>query len=944
MVATDPKAGQKFIYRFHEGNAQMRDLLGGKGANLCEMASLGLPVPPGFVITTATCKAYYENDGRVPDGLWDDVREHLREVEQAIGKGFGDTANPLLVSVRSGAKMSMPGMMDTILNLGLNDETTEAFARVTNDRRFALDSYRRFIQLFSKVALRVDSEPFEKLLHDVKERTGAATDADLTAEALEEVVKGFKGIAHERAQVPFPSDPWDQLRMAVQAVFQSWNSERAVAYRDYHGIPHDLYTAANVMAMVFGNSGWDSGTGVCFTRNPSTGDAALYGEYLANAQGEDVVSGARTPKPIAALADEMPRMYEELAGMCRKLEQHYRDAQDIEFTVEHGKLYMLQTRSAKRNAAAAVRMAVDMVREGLITKDEALLRVPANDLSQLLLPRFDEASKKRAIDEGRRLGSGLNASPGAATGQAVFESGAVAAAAESGPVILVRPETSPDDMPGILRSAAVLTSRGGITSHAAVVTRGLGKPAVVGASDLRVDAEHGTVTANGASVSAGEQISIDGFTGEVFSGHIDTVDPDVSSNTSLLELLTWADETRRLGVRANADTPHDAEVAIGFGAEGIGLCRTEHMFFDSEKGPSGEGKRFPWVQDMLMYADEFYAAQKEVAEARSAVEGANNDARAAAERQLREAEGRLEEAQRYLRALSHLEEYQTADFEGILRAMDGKPVVIRLLDPPLHEFLPPLETLIEEVATLRATGGDGKTLEEKELLLSVARRLHEQNPMMGHRGCRLGVTYPDVYEMQVRAIVKAALNLRKEGLNPHPEIMIPLVMDAAELKWLKERLLTVAGESEKDGGRPIPFGTMIELPRAALTAGDIAPEVSFFSFGSNDLTQMTFGFSRDDAEEKFLGYYVDHGILPGTPFRTIDEKGVGRLIRMASIEGRETNPDVELGICGEHGGDPQSIEFCHRTGLTYVSCSPMRIPTARLAAAQAALGRAERDV
>jgi len=941
MVATDPKAGQKFIYRFHEGNAQMRDLLGGKGANLCEMASLGLPVPPGFVITTATCKAYYENGGRVPDGLWDDVREHLREVEQAMGKGFGDPKNPLLVSVRSGAKMSMPGMMDTILNLGLNDETAEGFAKVTNDRRFALDSYRRFIQLFSKVALRVDSEPFERVLHEVKERTGAASDADLSVEALEEIVKRFKEIANAESAAPFPADPWEQLKMAVQAVFQSWNSERAVAYREYHGIPHDLYTAANVMAMVFGNSGWDSGTGVCFTRNPSTGEPVLYGEYLANAQGEDVVSGARTPKPIAALASEMPAMYEQLVEIARKLEQHYRDAQDIEFTVEHGKLYMLQTRSAKRNATAAVRMAVDMVHEGLITVQEALLRVPANDLSQLLLPHFDEKSKQQAIEEGRLLASGLNASPGAATGRAVFEAADVAAAAESGPVILVRPETSPDDMPGILRAAAVLTSRGGITSHAAVVTRGLGKPAVVGASDLRVEPERGRVSANGRTVRAGEEISIDGFTGEVFAGHIETVEPEVSGNTWLLELLAWADETKRLGVRANADTPRDAEVAIGFGAQGIGLCRTEHMFFDSDKD---NPQRFPWVQDMLMYADEYYAARRAVADARAALDAARNDARPVAERKLAEAEARLAEAQRYLRALERLEEYQTADFEGILRAMDGKPVVIRLLDPPLHEFLPPLETLIEEVAVLKATGGDRKTLEEKEQLLAVARRLHEQNPMMGHRGCRLGVTYPDVYEMQVRAIVRAALNLRREGLDPHPEIMIPLVMDATELRTLKAHLQEAAAVYERETGRAIPFGTMVELPRAALTAGEIAPEVSFFSFGSNDLTQMTFGFSRDDAEEKFLGFYIEHGILPVTPFRTIDEKGVGRLIRIAAEEGRAANPGLELGICGEHGGDPQSIDFCHRAGLSYVSCSPMRIPIARLAAAQAALERTERDV
>ena len=792
----------KHIYRFTEGSAQMRELLGGKGANLAEMARLDLPVPPGFTITTEACKHYYENNRQAPAGLWEDVRSHLREVEKAIGRHFGDPANPLLISVRSGAQFSMPGMMDSILNLGLNDETVEGFAREMGDRRFALDSYRRFLQLFSKVALRVDYEPFEQVLHEAKERTGAASDAELSVEVLEEIVRRFKEIAASESAVPFPMDAWDQLKMAVEAVFASWNSERAIAYRNYHNIRHDLYTAANVMAMVFGNSGWDSGTGVCFTRNPSTGEALLYGEYLANAQGEDVVSGARNANPIAALADEMPAMYEELVANARKLEQHFRDAQDIEFTVEHSKLYMLQTRSAKRNAAAAVRMGVEMVHEGLISKDEAILRVPANDLAQLLLPRFDEASKKRAVDEGRLLGSGLNASPGAATGRAVFESGKVAAELEHGPVILVRPETSPDDMPGILRAAAVLTSRGGITSHAAVVTRGLGKPAVVGASDLRVDAERGRVSANGATVSAGEQISIDGFTGEVFSGHIETVAPDVRTNTTLTEILTWANEIKHLGVRANADTPHDAAVAIGFGAEGIGLCRTEHMFFDSDKD---NPQRFPWVQDMLMYADEYYDAQNAVTAAREAAGSARNDNRPAAKQKLRDAEARLEEAQRYKRALAQLEEYQTSDFEGILRAMDGKPVVIRLLDPPLHEFLPPLETLIEDVAVLRATKGDQKLLEEKERLLVAARALHEQNPMMGHRGCRLGLTYPDVYEMQVRAIVRAALNLVKEGLDPQPEVMIPLIMDVAELRALKGPLLAVTAEFERTAGRTIPF-------------------------------------------------------------------------------------------------------------------------------------------
>ena len=906
MVTVDPKAAPKFIYRFTEGNAQMRELLGGKGANLAEMASLGLPVPPGFTITSEACRYYYENAQTVPAQLWDGVREHLREVEDAVGRRFGDSENPLLVSVRSGSKFSMPGMMDTILNLGLNDETVRGFANVTGDRRFALDSYRRFIQLFGKVALRVEGKLFEKALDEVKKQDGAETDADLSAEALEGVVRRFKAIVGEHSSVSFPSDPWEQLKLAVEAVFKSWNSERAIAYRAHEDIPNDVYTAANIMAMVFGNSGWDSGTGVCFTRNPSTGERVLYGEYLRNAQGEDVVSGARTPEKIAQLESEMPEVYRQLVEIASLLENHFRDAQDIEFTVERGRLYMLQTRTAKRNGVAAVRMAVEMIQEGMISRDEALLRVPANDLSQLLLPRFDERAKQDAVSEGRLLGSGLNASPGAATGKAILEAAAVAAAAESGPVILVRPETSPDDMPGILRAAAVLTSRGGITSHAAVVTRGLGKPAVVGCTDILVEPEHHRLSANGRELAEGEEISVDGFTGEIFMGHIDTIDPDVASNTHLVELLTWANETKRLGVRANADTPHDAEVAIGFGAEGIGLCRTEHMFFDHDPD---HPQRMPFVRDMLMYADEYYREDKSPV------------------------------AERYKKALERLEEFQTDDFRGILRVMNGKPVVIRLLDPPLHEFLPPYEELIEQVAVLRATNGDAKELEEKERLLQAARSLHEQNPMMGHRGCRLGITYPDIYEMQVRAIVRAACDLAKEGLDPRPEVMIPLTMDVAELHALEPRLKKVISEYEQCGGKhKIHFGTMIELPRAALTAGEIAPAVDFFSFGSNDLTQMTFGFSRDDAEEKFLRYYVENGILPVTPFRTIDERGVGRLIRIAVEEGRAANSDLELGVCGEHGGDPESIDFCHRAGLNYVSCSPMRIPVARLAAAQAALG------
>ena len=914
MVTVDPKATPKYIYRFTEGNAEMRELLGGKGANLAEMASLGLPVPPGFTITSEACRFYYENGHKVPADLWEGVREHMGEVEIAVGRQFGDPENPLLVSVRSGSKFSMPGMMDTILNLGLNDETVRGFANVTGDRRFALDSYRRFIQLFGKVALRIDGDLFEKALEEAKKHARAESDADLDADQLEEVVRRFNAIVGEHSSVPFPYDPWEQLEIAVEAVFQSWNNERAIAYRNYHGIPHDVYTAANIMAMVFGNSGWDSGTGVCFTRNPSTGEKLLYGEYLRNAQGEDVVSGARTPEKIAQLAEEMPEMYRQLTEIAERLEKHFRDAQDIEFTVEHGRLYILQTRSAKRNGVAAVRMAVEMVREGLVSKEQALQRVPANDLSQLLLPRFDENSKQSAINEGRLLGTGLNASPGAATGKAVFEAHAVADAAESGPVILVRPETSPDDMPGILRAAAVVTSRGGITSHAAVVTRGLGKPAVVGCTEIHVEPEKRRLSVNGKVLQEGEEISVDGFTGEVFAGYIDTIEPDIGSNMEFAELLTWADHTRRLGVRANADTPRDAEVAIGFGAEGIGLCRTEHMFFDND---SDNPQRMPFVRDMLMYADEYYR------------------------------DDRPPEAERYKKALERLEEFQTQDFVGILRVMDAKPVVIRLLDPPLHEFLPPYEELIEQVAVLRATNGNAKELEEKERLLHVARSLHEQNPMMGHRGCRLGITYPDIYEMQVRAIVRAACQLTKEGLKPRPEVMIPLTMDVAELRALEPRLKKLIDGFQECGGKhKIHYGTMIELPRAALTAGEIGPAVDFFSFGSNDLTQMTFGFSRDDAEEKFLRFYVENGILPVPPFRTIDEKGVGRLMQIAVEEGRATNPHLELGVCGEHGGDPESIDFCHRTGLTYVSCSPMRIPTARLAAAQAVLkqGDDKRDV
>ncbi|HUF53768.1 MAG TPA: pyruvate, phosphate dikinase [Dehalococcoidia bacterium] len=897
----------RYLYRFKDGSADMRDLLGGKGANLCEMASLGLPIPPGFVISTDAFREYHANNRQIPEEMWNDIRDHVAEIEEAAGKKFGDRANPLLVSVRSGSKFSMPGMMDTILNLGLTDETVLGLAEVSQDKRFAYDSYRRFVQMFSKVALGHDPEPFEHVLTEERQKAGVDSDAGLDEVAMQRVADRFKEIASHGPK-PLPSDPWEQLQIAIRAVFDSWTNERAIAYRNYAGIPHDLGTAVNIMAMVFGNSGWDSGTGVCFSRNPSTGERKLFGEYLPNAQGEDVVAGVRTPKPITELQSEMPGIYDELNTHAENLEQHFRDMQDIEFTIEGGRLYILQTRSGKRTAQAAVRAAVEMVDEGLISRDEAVLRVPAPELAHLLSPRFLDDAKTKAIEEGRLLGRGLNASPGAATGRAVFDPRAV-----NGPTdILVRPETSADDMPGILKAAAVLTSRGGNTSHAAVVTRGLGKPAVVGCSDIRVDERNGEMHANGQVVKDGEWISIDGFTGEVFAGAIDTIQPDLSSNEELRRLLQWADEFRRLRVRANADTPEDAERARSFGAEGIGLCRTEHMFFQTE--------RLPHVRAMLMNAE--HAGGVQTAEASQGVD-----------------------RQAYLDALTQLEEYQAADFKGILEAMDGLPVVIRLLDAPLHEFLPSLESLAIEVAVARATSKDAD-IADKELLLEHARSLHEINPMLGHRGSRVGITDPEIYAMQVRAILRAAQALKAEGKDPRPEVMVPIVVEKQEVQAIRERLTKVAQELGAGLGRPAPvhFGTMIEVPRAALLAGEIAPGVDFFSFGSNDLTQMTFGFSRDDAEEKFLRFYVENGILATNPFDNIDESGVGRLIRIACEEGRAANPDIELGLCGEHGGDPKSVLFCHSVGLHYVSCSPPRIAGARLAAAQAAIGATERDV
>ena len=896
-----------FVYRFRDGNAGMRDLLGGKGANLCEMARLGLPVPPGFVVSTDGFREFARLDQHLPETLWQEVQGALKEVEEAVGRRFGDPDDPLLVSVRSGSKFSMPGMMDTILNLGLNDETVEGLAKAANDRRFALDTYRRFIQLFAKVALHADAKRFEDVLTDARTKAGVASDADLSEADLEDVIRRFKEIASTGTE-PFPTDTLDQLRIAIRAVFESWTSVRAIDYRNHQHIPHDLGTAVSIMAMVFGNTGPRSGTGVCFTRNPSTGERALFGEYLPNAQGEDVVSGVRTPKPISELASEMPDAYNALIEHAKNLENHFRDVQDIEFTIENGRLFILQTRSGKRTAMAAVKTAVEMVAEGLISRDEALLRVPADELSQLLSPRFDDKSKERAEKEGRLLGKGLNASPGAATGIVAIDGDDAKRYGER--AILVRPETSADDMPAILKAGAVLTSRGGITSHAAVVTRGLGKPAVVGLSAIHVDTQRGEVSVDGAVLKTGDAISIDGFTGEVFSGTIDTIPADISSNDDLRQLLDWADAARRLEIRANADTPDDAARARSFGAHGIGLCRTEHMFFQEE--------RLVHIREVLM------GTRPEDAET------ANGSPANGA----------------YENALKSLEEYQTSDFRGILEAMDGLPVVIRLLDAPLHEFLPPIEGLIEDVVIARATNRPESEVREKEELLEAARSLAETNPMLGHRGSRLGITNSDIYEMQVRAIFRATRDLLDAGKDPQPEIMVPLVMSEAEVKSLKAGLTELAKGLGEDLGRParIRFGTMIEVPRAALAAGAIAPHVDFFSFGSNDLTQMTFGFSRDDAEEKFLRYYVESGILPRNPFATIDEDGVGRLIEIAVKEGRKGNASLELGLCGEHGGDPLSVDFCHRVGLDYVSCSAPRVAVARLAAAQAAIGQIERDV
>ena len=877
----------RYVYFFAkgkaDGSAKMRDLLGGKGANLAEMANLGISVPPGFTITTEVC-TYYIEKGKYPESLEEEIKENLKRLEEETGKKFGDADNPLLVSVRSGARISMPGMMDTVLNLGLNDTTVNGLIKQTGNERFAYDAYRRLIQMFGNVVMGIEGEKFEELIEKEKEAKNVKNDIDLTAEDLKKLVQSFKEVVKKEKKEEFPQDVFKQLRMAINAVFASWNNRRAINYRKIHKIPDDWGTAVNVQAMVFGNMGNDSGTGVGFTRNPATGEKKIYGEYLVNAQGEDVVAGIRTPQPLSQLKEDMPKVYQELLEVTQRLEKHYRDVQDFEFTIEKGRLYLLQTRTGKRTAQAAVKIACDMVKEGLITKEEALMRVEPGQLNQLLHRRIDPEAKVNI------LAKGLPASPGAATGKIVFSADrAVELAKDGEKVILVRRETSPEDIHGMAVAQGILTARGGMTSHAAVVARGMGKCCVAGCEAIRVEEKERKFTVNGRVFKEGDFITLDGSTGRVIEGKVPMLEPKLSGDFEML--MRWADEVRTLGVRANADTPKDARMARQMGAEGIGLCRTEHMFFGED--------RLPFVQKMIM------AKNKEERE----------------------------------EALEKLEPMQRGDFKEILREMEGLPVIIRLLDPPLHEFLPNYENLLVEINTLRLKKGDEKEIAEKERILERVLALREMNPMLGHRGCRLGITFPEVYNMQAKAVFEAAAELVQEGIKVYPEIMIPLVATQRELSILREEIEGIAQEvmEEKKVKFEYKIGTMIELPRAALCADKIAEVADFFSFGTNDLTQTTFGFSRDDAEGKFIPLYLEKKILKDDPFQVLDQEGVGELVRIGTEKGRKANKDLEIGICGEHGGEPSSVKFCHRVKMNYVSCSPYRVPIARLAAAQARL-------
>ncbi|MEK6325122.1 MAG: pyruvate, phosphate dikinase [Acidobacteriota bacterium] len=912
----------KYVYLFANGKADgrgdMKDLLGGKGGGLAEMTNAGLPVPPGFTITTEACNAYYGAGATFPEDMWNQVLESMRQVELATGKSFGDHSNPLLVSVRSGAKFSMPGMMDTVLNLGLNDETLKGLARLTSNQRFAYDAYRRFIQMFGKIVLGIDGELFEQALAGVKRKARVKLDTDLTANDLKRVCKDFKKIVKDHTGKPFPTEPHKQLEEAVKAVFRSWNGDRAIVYRRREKIPDDLGTAVNIQTMVFGNMGNDSGTGVAFTRNPATGEKKLFGDYLTNAQGEDVVAGIRTPKHIDELNHDMPAIYREFVEVANKLERHYRDMQDLEFTIERGKLWMLQTRNGKRTGPAAVKIAVDMVREGFIDERTGVLRVPAGDIDQLLHKMIDPKAQVNVLTRG------INASPGAASGHVVFTpEEAEAWAADGKPVILVRRETSPEDVRGMDAAQAILTSTGGPTSHAAVVARGWGKPCIVGAGDIAINYGKNEFAVNGTRIRRGDWLTVDGTSGRVIVGQAPLIDPELGDDFKTL--MQWADKFRTMRVRANADTPDDATVAREFGAEGIGLCRTEHMFF--------EGDRIDYVREMILGSLDYKKLERELAvienELRRATAPKKVEELSRARRKRKE---EIEEPKRmYKGGLARLLKLQRKDFEGIFKAMDGLPVTIRTLDPPLHEFLPHDEIETRKLAR--------KFKVKPQHLWERVQSLHEANPMLGHRGCRLGIVFPEITEMQVRAIFEAAARVQNKGVKVLPEIMIPLVSDVNELKLQAAIVRRVAEEVMDETQRKIEYlvGTMIELPRAALTADKIAQEAEFFSFGTNDLTQTTYGISRDDSP-KFLLNYIENRVFNEDPFQVLDQEGVGQLVKMGTERGRATRPDLKVGICGEHGGEPSSVGFCHRVGLSYVSCSPFRVPIARLAAAQAALG------
>ena len=862
----------------------MRDLLGGKGAGLAEMTNLGLRVPPGFIITTKTCKAFFEAKGELPEGLWEQILEHVRTIEKKTGKRFGDPENPLLFSVRSGAPVSMPGMMDTVLNLGLNDEVAESFAELTGDRRFVLDAYRRLITMFGDVVMHAERRKFDAVLEEEKKKRGVEKDSDLDATALEEVVKQQKEVFKEEVGRPFPQDPLEQLRLSVAAVFNSWNIPRAIAYRQLEHLPDDMGTACNIQTMVFGNRDWNSGSGVLFTRNPASGERTLYGELLFNAQGEDVVAGLRTPISVDDLKKVNPRLYNELSEVSTKLEEHYRDVQDIEFTIEGGILYILQTRSGKRTTWAAVKIAVDMTKEGLITEEEAILSIDPNRAEELLHKTVDPNAVKKVIAKG------LPASPGAAIGKVVFEPvEAEEWAAKGVKVILVRPETTPEDIKGMVAAQAILTSRGGMTSHAAIVARGIGKPAVVGCEELDIDMEKGLVMSRGVAIRKGDIITVDGLTGEVIVGEAPLIEPQVKGEFE--ELLSLADKYRRLGVWANANDENDSQKALENGADGIGLARTERMFLGVE--------RVALVREMVM----------------------------------------AETAEERRKALDRLLPMQKEDFKGILRVMNGLPVQIRLLDPPLHEFMPKIEEILERIYEMEKSGAEPEKIEEEKVVLAKVRKITEANPMIGLRMCRIGIVYPEIYEEQAKAIFMAASELVKEGLNPKPEIMIPGSIIWTELAFIKELIEKARKEVAEKYGFEISYkyGTMIETPRAALTGDEIAKQVDFFSFGTNDLTQTAMALSRDDAQGTFLPIYLKRQVLERDPFQTLDVKGVGKLLDIGVKLGRSGNKNLKIGICGEHGGDPDSIYFCHQVGLDYVSCSPFRIPIARLAAAVAAL-------